>query len=633
MILPLRDYQFQAIKQISKHYQQGTRRQLLILPTGSGKTVIFAHLSRRVNKRTLIIAHREELLTQASNKINMIWPEASIGLVQGSHDNHQDKQVVVASIQTLSKPHRLNTIKKDFGLCVIDECHHATSRSYRTVLEALGCFDKNGPLTVGFTATPNRTDRVGLGEVFEAVSYTRTILEMVEEGYLVDLRAIRINTSVDLTDVKVIAGDYDETELAKKINVQHRNQIIAEAFLEHCPERKAIAFAVNIAHSDALAETFRKNGIKSESITSKTPPAKRVQILKDFEKGEIQILCNSNILTEGYDCPTVNALLLCRPTKSEACLVQQVGRGLRTYPGKNDCLILDITDNLLQHNMLSVPRIFGMTDEAAERMAKDKTSILEEKNQEKLQYQGKGKVTYTIEELDVFAGSIFSWVSNGKSYFLTLPDDEMIALHPDSADPTLYYTVLYKGIKTRHLTKRPLTIEYATGYAEEFVRRNRIEVIKVLRRDTRWANEPASPGQIKTLQNAKKVPPKDLTKGKASRMISLIIANRKEYLANKEAQKTENQVAATTTQPEKQPVPQKETASASAPKPKEQAQTPSPKTGLTDNRRNFLMDLLRDRRITLNTEISKLTNETAHELINAILKKQPHSLIQNPDNK
>lgn len=593
-MLDLRDYQLETLKKISALYQRDIRRQLIILPTGSGKTVVFSHLSKRFGKPTLVLAHREELLLQAKDKIEMIWPEVDVGIVQANKDEF-DKQVVVASIQTLSRPERLNRLKKKFGLVIADESHHSTSPSWRTVLTALGCFEKDGPLTVGFTATPNRSDNVGLGEIFEEVAYQRSILDMMEDGYLSDVRAIRINTQVDLSGVKVIAGDYDENELARRVNNTERNNIIVKAFLEHCTERTAVAFCANIAHAEDLANLFRQHGVTSEAVSSKIPNTKRRQILESFHKGEIQVLTNNNLLIEGWDEPRVNAVIMARPTQSESFFIQMVGRGLRLFPGKQDCVILDITDNTIQHNVLSTPRIFGMTETDAERMSREGTSVLSEKTREQLKILGKADVTYSVEDLDIFAGSIFSWIFNGKSYFLVLPDDEMIALHPDDKDNTKFHTIYYRGIQTRCLTKSPMPVEWAQGQGEQWVRRNRVESLKVLRRDLRWINEPASEGQLNSLRKAKKDIPNGLKKGQASRMISMLIANKKEIMAKAEIddddQVTEN---------------------------------------ITPGRKKYLLDLLRDRHIKLKVDMSIINNEVASEIIKTILAKGDHPLIENP---
>lgn len=593
-MISLRDYQLETIKNIAKLYREGIRRQLAILPTGAGKTVIFSHLTKRVNKRTLVLAHREELLEQAREKMKLVWPEAEVGIVQAKR-NEWDKQIVVASVQTLSRPERLAKINKNFALIIADETHHATSPSWRAVLKALGCFEPNGPLTVGFTATPNRTDNVGLGEIFQKVAIQKSILDMMIAGYLADIKAIRVNTKIDLSGVKIIGGDYSEDELAKRVNTEERNNIIVKAFLEQCPNRKAIAFAANIAHAEALADLFNKHGITSKAVSSKNTREERRNILRAYHNDEIQVLTNNNLLIEGYDEPKVNCIILARPTQSESFYIQMAGRGLRLYPGKSDCLLLDVADNTIAHNVLSVPRIFGMTDAQVERMSKEGTSVLAEKAKEKLQFTGKANVSYSVENIEIFAGSIFNWVFNGKSYFLVLPDDEMIALQPDAEDNTKYNIVHYKGTTTRNISNTPMPAEWGQGVAEGWIRRNRLEAMKVLRRNASWKNDPASKGQIETLEKAGQIVQKGLTKGDASRAISLLIATAKERraMAEKTGNETQNK-------------------------------------GIPKKQKDFLLDLLRDRHLTLNIKLSELDVATAGQIINAIIEGRNHPLIFYP---
>jgi superfamily II DNA or RNA helicase len=674
-MLALRDYQLQALRQIANLYKQGHRRQLCVLPTGSGKTVVFSHLSKRFGKRTLILAPREELLTQAQEKLMVIGSDINCGIVQGKRNEH-DKQVVIASIQTLSRPERLDAINKEFGLVILDECHHATSPTWISTLEKLGCFEKDGPLVVGFTATPNRTDNVGLGKVFETVAYQRTILDMLMEGYLADIKGLRIDTKVDLSGVKIVAGDFDEKELNRRVNNEERNNIIVNAFIEHCPKRNAIAFAASIAHAENLAEVFKKHGVASEAVSGKTPHRIRKKLLQDFHYGKIQVLTNNNLLIEGFDEPKVDCVILARPTQSTSFYTQMIGRGLRLYPGKENCIVLDVTDNTITHNILSTPRIFGMTEEQVERMEKEGTSVLQEKAREQLQFTGKADVTFRTEEIDIFAGSIFSWITNGKSYFLVLPEEEMISLTPDEKEPDLYHTILYKGTTTRLINKKPVPLEWAQGTGETFVRRNRAEAIKVLRRDSRWQNEEPTEGQLEALRKAGKIIMPGLTRGKASRMISLIIANSRERRAQQEvrqqiaiALEPETQVEAKTpiqveSGPAKEIHANRESDESLGKKTQEQKVQPvtaaaeeiikePPKASftlkldngppkeitkprqsdLTPRRKNYLLDLLRDRQITLNVELGQLTNRQADSIIKSILAKQENPLIKYPGQK
>ena len=205
--LALRPYQEEALAAIRDAATAGVTRPLIALPTGTGKTVIFSHLARQRGGRTLILAHRDELIRQAADKIRMVDPTALVGIVKADEDEHQ-RAIVVASVQTLARPRRLPRLCASYDTIVVDEAHHAAAQSYRDILEHFGAFAPGGPLTVGFTATPERGDGVGLDGVFSRIVYERSILDMMAEGYLCDLRAIRVRVDANLGGLHSRAGDF-----------------------------------------------------------------------------------------------------------------------------------------------------------------------------------------------------------------------------------------------------------------------------------------------------------------------------------------------------------------------------------------------------------------------------------------
>jgi len=212
--LALRPYQRQAADAVISAYRRGVRRMLVQLATGLGKTVLFAHLAHTVvsnGRRVLIIAHRDELLTQARDKLLTVDPSADVGIVRAELDE-TDARIVVASIQTIVRPNRLARLGR-FDLVVVDECHHAAARSYRDVLEALGAFEPDGPMVLGVTATPGRGDGVGLDSVFQEIVYEMGILDGIQGGYLCDLRAVSVTLDTDFSDVHTRNGDLADGEL------------------------------------------------------------------------------------------------------------------------------------------------------------------------------------------------------------------------------------------------------------------------------------------------------------------------------------------------------------------------------------------------------------------------------------
>ncbi|MBC7324096.1 MAG: DEAD/DEAH box helicase family protein, partial [Moorella sp. (in: Bacteria)] len=199
-MITLRDYQQDAVQAVLQAKGKGITRPLVALPTGTGKTIVFAALARELNARTLILAHRDELIRQAADKVSMVWPEAEIGVIK-AEENEKNKQVVVASVQTLARPARLEQVaREDFTLCVVDEAHHAPALSYRRIMDYLLFLDGEPErLLLGVTATARRGDNVGLGNVFEDVVFQASILTMVRAGYLSDIRGIRVSTNADLS--------------------------------------------------------------------------------------------------------------------------------------------------------------------------------------------------------------------------------------------------------------------------------------------------------------------------------------------------------------------------------------------------------------------------------------------------
>ncbi|MDP9375282.1 MAG: DEAD/DEAH box helicase family protein, partial [Chloroflexota bacterium] len=212
--IALRDYQREALDAVRAAPAAGVTRPLVVLPTGTGKTVIFAMLARELGARTLILAHRDELLQQAADKLRMVDPAAAVGLVKAERDEHR-APIVVASVQTLAHARRLARVRPDFGLVVVDEAHHVVSASYRTILRHVGAFDAGGPLTVGVTATPDRGDGVGLGAVFQRVVYERDLLAMIRAGYLCDPRGIQVGLAADFRALKVRGGDVADEASAR----------------------------------------------------------------------------------------------------------------------------------------------------------------------------------------------------------------------------------------------------------------------------------------------------------------------------------------------------------------------------------------------------------------------------------
>lgn len=360
----LRPYQREAIEAVLGARRRGVRRMLVCLPTGAGKTVVFAQLARLAKRPVVVLAHREELLAQAADKLQRaLGPEARVAVEQGERRADAAARVVVCSVRSL-RSERLARLRAALrpGLVIYDECHHAPADDNLRVLRELGCFeaDWDGTL-VGFTATTARGDGKALERVFEQIVYARTLPEMIAEGYLVPLRGYRVATQADLTRITAPRGDADlrEDELAEAVDIEARNALVARSIQELARDRRTVAFCVTVAHAQNLRRSLAALGVRAAAVYGDMPGDVRAQVLADFAAGRIQVVTNVAVLTEGFDDPGVSCVAMARPTRSEGMYAQCVGRGTRLAEGKRDCLVLDFVD-VSSLSLCSLPSLFGM---------------------------------------------------------------------------------------------------------------------------------------------------------------------------------------------------------------------------------------------------------------------------------
>lgn len=350
----LRPYQSQTLDALRQHFAAGNRAGLVNWPTGTGKTVLAAEICRTARRPVLFIAHRGELLEQTEDKIRAFVPDADIGFVKAGRDEH-DRQYVLASVQTLARPARLARIAPDrFGVVFLDECHHAAAASYRRVL------DHFTGVVIGLSGTPYRLDGRGLDDIFGAKPvYTYEIETAVKDGYLVPPRGWLIQTDADLDAVHTVAGDLNVGELAGVMNTIASNRVTVESWHEHASDCRTIVFAVDVQHAIDLADAFTASGIAADYVHGKMNDTERRERLERFRAGDIQVLANCMILTEGFDESAVGCVIMARPTKSKSLYIQCVGRGLRPADGKKDCIILDIVGVTKRHSLRGVGDLFG----------------------------------------------------------------------------------------------------------------------------------------------------------------------------------------------------------------------------------------------------------------------------------
>lgn len=359
--LTLRPYQAEAIEAVLAARRRGVRRLLVCLPTGAGKTVIFSRLAQLAQRQVLVLAHREELLFQAREKLQHALGGAEVVAIErGSERGARDAKVLVCSIRSLHEARLAEVMRsRQLGLVIYDECHHAAADDNLRVLRQLGAFEPDFTGTLlGFTATTARGDGKGLEQVFEQIVYTRSLPELIDDGYLAPLRGFRISTAADLTRLATTGLDFREDELAEAVDIEERNALVARSIQELARDRRSIVFAVTVNHARNLAYSLNALGVPAGLVHGAMPSAERAAALAEFRAGKVRVMCNVAVLTEGFDDPEVSCIAMARPTRSEGLYAQCVGRGTRLYPGKRDCLILDFVD-ASQLSLCSLPSLFG----------------------------------------------------------------------------------------------------------------------------------------------------------------------------------------------------------------------------------------------------------------------------------
>ena len=332
MAQELRPYQQQARDRIHAEWDAGHTRTLLVLPTGTGKTIVFASVAAdqvRAGDRVLILAHRGELLEQAADKL-----QRSTGLVSAESTCLDSWfRVVVGSVQTLQRTARLERFPQDyFGTIIIDEAHHAITDGYRRILDYF-----SGARVLGVTATPDRGDMRNLGEVFDSLAFEYKLTDAIKEGYLCKIMAQTIPLKLDITSVTMSGGDYAVGDLGTALD-PYLEQIAAE-MANRCKSRKTVVFLPLIKTSQKFRDLLNTHGFRAAEVNGQSDDRK--QVLADFDADKYNVLCNSMLLTEGWDCPSVDCVVVLRPTKVRSLYSQMVGRGTRLSPGKTDLLLLD----------------------------------------------------------------------------------------------------------------------------------------------------------------------------------------------------------------------------------------------------------------------------------------------------
>lgn len=545
--LGLRDYQETAITSIHAAWARGVKRPAVVLPTGSGKTVIFAHLTdmwfqhRLDPGRVVVLVHRDELINQAVTKLSVVAPKLRVGIVKADR-NDVLADVIVASIQTINKQARLEQIK-NVGLVIVDEAHHAAADTYVSTMKY---FTDQGALFTGFTATMVRDDKRELGKVWDEIVCQRDILDLIappdgSPGYLADVRGQLVTIDgMSLNQAKVSRGDFTDASLSDLLLDNDAQTVVANAYAEHAGAAQGIIFTPSVKAAKVFAESFNAKGIKTLPIWGAMPEEDRRIALKRFVAGDVQVLSNCMVLTEGTDLPMASVAVIARPTKSAGLYVQMVGRVLRPWPGKKNALVLDVLGASEEHELATLA---DLSTRRVNKVEPGETLIGAAKRVAKTGHPGlKGYVNF--RDVDLFNRSVSLWQrTEAGVFFINTPCSDrygdaegacefgheackshLIFLWPTTSPETFNVGVIPTERRHRggYFLREGLGLSDAMAWAEQSAGSNALT-----NRKSTWRrkNQPASPAQLGFARALGVTIPENPTKPQVSDMINVRLAS------------------------------------------------------------------------------------------------------------
>lgn len=608
MTLTLRQYQHDQQRSISDAFEQGLNRVLLKSPTGTGKTVMFAALPTSLapflaqhpkGPRMMVIAHREELLDQAAAKIQAANPGMMVSIEQGERRAHRYSDVIVASIQTLAARNfaRLKQILT-YGqprIVICDEAHHGAAKTYRTAFVHLGFLPNDaaivqadGPgeqgnidaasyddvekmtaalkgwdavapkdrILVGVTATPNRSDAIGLGCVFQSIVYSYDLKQAIDDGWLVGITPYAVETKESLEEVHTVRGDFNQKELANAVNTPQRNRLAVKAWHEYASGLPTLGFTVDVAHAHDLAEEFVRAGVRARALSGETPKDERRAMLAAYSSRDLDLITNCMVLTEGTDLPLTECILHAKPTRSATLYEQITGRGLRPHPGKGNCIVIDMVDVSRRHSLQTAGVLYGLPPGLSAK-GRDLRKLAEELEEIQTTYpnfdisqafDGGGMLSldqikvkaqtfdiWTVPQLGAFgSGRAMNWIKIAEDvYRLQYPwqdGTEVLQVSKDLLGKWDLSLTLRpaNGAPTRQRTIATAVVDAdaAAGLAEAFVLQERRSIMKLKDKDAPWRSRPASPKQEQLLTRLRVPFKRPISMGQASDMIDLAQARR-----------------------------------------------------------------------------------------------------------
>lgn len=551
--LKLRDYQDQSVRAIVGAWQRGMRRPAIVLPTGTGKTVVFSALGRMVNEaggRFGVLAHRDELISQAVGKIHDVAPGTRVGVYQGDRREIRGVDAVVCSLGSLTRAARREELKAaGLSALIVDECHHAVSPTYRKVLEDLGAYadreDPAGIYAAGVTATMVRGDGVALGHVWEDVVHREDIADMVRRGYLAPAVGLRVRLAgLDLSRVSRSAGDFQKGALGRAMEDALAPQAIARAVSERAADRVGVVFTPSVSFAHAQAEALVAAGMTAVALDGTTDIEVRRAALRDFRAGKIQWLVNCGLFTEGTDLPMITCVVVARPTSSVGLYMQMAGRGLRTWPGKQDCLIMDVVGNTGRYKLASFSVLSGgelvMDLDEADREEMDRLAeelgllgLEEELSRRAREEAGEeaiggadGPLEY--EEVSLFEQSHQQWLRTNRGVWFLAAGKEIIALAPaDSMGEKWSVMAVPVGAAGGRWVVESVDMSYAMAYGEAECDRIEERLPYGTRKSAGWRRAAVSDAQRMLARRMGLVIPDGARAGEVSGLIDTVQASRR----------------------------------------------------------------------------------------------------------
>jgi superfamily II DNA or RNA helicase len=526
-----RDYQEKALDAVASKYAAGVNRQLLVLPTGSGKTIIFSLLSRQFieqGKRVLVLAHRDRLIQQAVEKLCKIIPVEKMGVVKAEL-NRVHAPCVVASVQTLARQKRLHQMPQ-FDLVIVDEAHRSAAKQYKAIIQH--CCDAQ-TLLLGVTATPDRSDGIGLvPKIYDEVIFELPIVELIEQGHLVDIEVKNVGIPVDFSDLKTKRGtdgevDIDQEQLSIKMDAANWYDYVRDAWLEHARDRRTIVFVPRVAMAYRLRDVMREAGIFADALDGSTAlPVQRASI-QSFEAGNTQMLVNCDLFVEGADIPSIDCVVLAKPTKSRIVKMQSIGRGTRPSPstGKRNLLVLDLVAAVQ-------PGLCSAGDALGTKSLKQGEKLTEAKKREKKETEERELEEATQQELlreqmqsrkvDLFGSSNNSEGKKKGFEWQIFPELKQAFLEVAGKRFEIAKVGnIYEACQGWQLLIKTTDYREAQQICEQKAR----EIL--FGAEAKWRQKPATEGQIKMLTKLRINYTPNLTAGEASNLIDARLNNRK----------------------------------------------------------------------------------------------------------